>query len=446
MNINPGARTLVRYKTTNKYPVVSLLVALALLYIAPFVSSLLPYAAFAIFIYRVVRYDARVFAADYCVLLPIARLFSTPGGLTLLIWLCLFAAVWYMILRGVRADATYIFLLAILNYLILRMQLEISSFVLCFGQMYVLCVLLPLQDEESSARAAKVFCIGLIVSSVYALILRNTWQIEAIRGKESEAIWGSGIWRFTGLIKDPNYYATMIIMGLVALVKLKECQRVSKLLFWIMAVALTLFGAISYSKTFLVVFVLLGGIYILWHFRNRKIFTGIFMVVVVIIAASFLLFSEKSPFAVIVERLSTSRNLNVLTTGRMAIYAAYWKAITENATVFLFGRGLAAELLCKPTHNIYLEILYHIGFVGFILFAGFYISIMRVVLKSDSRIRRQHFIAKYVGLFMMFVLYIPLNGMFQNVTYGDFFLAFLTLMILKKQPASDSTEVEEAVA
>ena len=192
--------------------------------------------------------------------------------------------------------------------------------------------------------------------------------------------------------------------------------------------------------------VLLGAVYILWQVRNRKIFTGIFLIIFIVLVAYFLMFSEKSPFAVIVERLSTSRNLNVLTTGRTAIYAAYWKAITENATVFLFGRGLAAELLFKPTHNIYLEILYHIGFIGFLIFAGFYISILRSVLKRDYGIRRQHFIAKYVGLFMMMVLYIPLHGMFLIVTYGEFFLALLTLMIVKKQPDANDFAIDGSVA
>ncbi len=446
MNNNHGARTLSGYKTTNKYPMVSLLIALALIYVAPFVSSLLPYAAFAIFVYRVLRYDARVFAADYCLLMPISRLFSTPGGFTLLIWLCLFAAVWYMIMRGIRADATYIFLLAILNYLILRMQMEIGSFVLCFGQMFVLCVLLPLQDEESSARAAKIFCIGLVVSSVYALILRNTWQLEAIRGRETEAIWGTGIFRFMGLIKDPNYYATMVIMGLVMLAKLKESKRISGLFFWIIAAAMTAFGALTYSKTFLLVFVLLGCIYILWQFWNRKIIGGMILTVIAVAAVSFLLFSEKSPFAVIIERLTSSRNLDALTTGRTEIYAAYWRAITENASTFLFGRGLAADILYKAPHNIYLEIIYYIGAIGFILFAGFYISMLRVLLKTGSRIRKQHFIAKYVGIFMALVLFIPLHGMFQIVSYGDFFLAFLTLMITKKQADTDDLAENGAMA
>lgn len=439
MNGNRYIPALGMQETTGtEYPKLSILAAMALSYLAPFVSSFFAYIAFVICLYRVIRYDARVFAADYCLLMPIARLFSTSGGFTLLVWLCLFAAVWYTILRGIRADSSYVILIVLLNYLILRMQMEVGSFVLCFGHLFVLCVLLPQQDEESAERAAKLFCIGLIVSSVYALVLRDTWQIQAVRGEESEAIWGTGIMRFMGLMGDPNYYMTTVIVSLALLIKLKDCNRLPPVQFWVMGIILTFFGVLTYSKTFLLVFVMLGGIYIIWQFWNRKVFSGMFLSIAAVTAASILLFSEESPLSVIMDRFLRADNLSDLTTGRSDIYVAYWDAVTKDAATFFLGKGIAAEGLYRDPHNVYLEIMYHIGVIGLLLFVGFYFSIVHVMKMHTVCVSKQHFIAKYVVLLMTLVLFMTLNGMFQTVIYGNFFLAFLSIMITKKQPDPNS--------
>ena len=174
-----------------RYPLWGLIVVMALNFMAPFITSLLVYPAFLICVYRVIRYDERVFVTDYAALTTISMLFRTSGGMSLMVYLCLFAAVWYFVRSGIRADRSYVMLIILLNYLILRMQFEISNLLLCFGQLFMLCVLLPKQDEESAERTIKTFCISLLVSSAYALLLRNTSQIVAIRGSEVPAFWGS---------------------------------------------------------------------------------------------------------------------------------------------------------------------------------------------------------------------------------------------------------------
>jgi len=440
MNRKHYVRALCRDDTIGtQYPRPSIVMAMVLIYLAPFVSSLLAYCAFVICVYRVVRYDARVFATDYCLLFPVARLFSTSGGFTLLVWLCLFASVWYVIRRGIRADATYVFLICMLNYLMFRMQLQIGAFVLCIGNLFMLCVLLPLQDEQSTERAAKLFCIGLIVSSVYAFVLRDTWQIRVKAGAESEAIWSSGIMRFSGLLPDPNFFMTMIVMGLTLLIKLKDCSRLSSWQFWVMGVILTLFGVLTYSKTFLMVFILLGGIYILWQLWNKKIISGTVSLMIALIVGSFLLFSEASPFAVVMERIGTARNLNELTTGRWGVYTAYWRAITEDVVTFFFGRGLAAKGLQYDPHNIFLEIMYYLGATGLVLFVGFLLSMVQVLKQYNPKVREQNIIAKYAALLLVLILFMSLNGVFQAFVYGDIFLAFISLLIVKKKTVSSET-------
>lgn len=419
--------------TASEYPKPSILLAMLLIYLAPFTSSLLSYAAFVICVYRVLRYDARVFATDYCLLIPIASLFSTSGGLTLLIILCLLAGVWYTVLHGIRANQVYVVLIILLNYLILRMQMEISRFVLCFGQIFVVCVLLHHQNKDSAVHISKAYCINLIVSSVYAFALRNTWQIAAVRGPESEAIWGTGIMRFMGLQGDPNYYMTMLIVGLALLIKLKEFGYLSTSWFVIQGVLLTAFGILTYSKTFVLVFVLLGGFYVVWQFWSRKILSGVLLTVAAVLAFLLLAFADFSPFAVTVQRLLEGKDLSSLTTGRTDIYAAYWKKIIETLPSFLFGYGLKAEGLFKDPHNIYIEIVYYLGVTGFALIGYIFGALMHMMRSLDFRVRNQHVIAKYTLPILVMVLFFSLHGIFQVVAYGDFFLAFLSLLIVPKE-------------
>ena len=417
----------------DKYPVWSILLAMVLILLAPFVSKATSYVALAICAYRVMRYDAKIFATDYALLAPLTNLFTTSGGLTLLIILCLFAAVVYVVRESARGDRSLVLILILLNYLLLRMQGNFNDFVLCFGQILLLWVLLPKQDTRSAERTAKAFCMGLLATSTYALVLRETWQLQNAIGAEAEAIWSTGIMRFHGLIGDPNFYMTMLIVGLAMLMKLKETGRIKSLPFVLLVIGLVTFGVLTYSKTFFLVFVLLGVVYIFWQFRNRKVFWGIALVIAVLICADFLLFSEESPFAVVLTRLLGSEDLNDLTTGRSDVYLEYLEAITKTPLTFLFGYGFAAPGLQNDPHNIYLETTYYCGTVGLVLIVMLFVTLAGVIKRQDIRISKQGLIERYVTVGMVLILYFTLNGMFMVAVYPNIFLAFLSILICPKE-------------
>ena len=413
-----------------EYPALGILAVMWLVLISPFVSTYLCYVAFLICLYRMVRYDAKVFAVDYCMLIPVYQIFRTPAGMSLVIWLCLVAAIWYFVRKKILVNSVLVCLLLLLNYLIARMQMNINDFVLCFGQIFVLCVLLPRQNPDSAENACKVFCWSLAITSLYALAFRNTPQLATVRGPETPAIWGTSVMRFMGLIKDPNYYMTLLLIGLAVLCKLKEAGRLNSVIFWVLGVLLTIFGILTYSKTFFLVFVFLGGIYIIWQFWSKKIFKGVLFATVVMMAGTYLLFSESSPFAVVMQRLTSAKNLSDFTTNRSDLFVIYWEAITENVGVFLFGRGLNEPLLYgKGAHNLYLEIMYYLGFMGLMLILVLYISMTRGVYKNYPETKRQSRIAQYVVLLIMVIQYMSLQGLFLLVTYSAWFVAVLSLYI-----------------
>lgn len=420
-----------------EYPVWGMVLVLALLMVSPFVSNLIPFIVFMLCLYRVLRYDVRTFAVDYCLLIPFSALFRMPSGMSLLIWLCLVAAIWYFVRSKIRASALLITLLLLLNYMITRMQMNINDFVLCFGQIFILYVLLPEQNSKSAAQAIRAFCWSLTISSLYALLFRNTHYLGPIVGYEGEAIWGSGILRFHGLWGDPNYYSTLLVVGLALLCKLKESGKINSIVFWCMGALMAFFGILTYSKTFFLLFVLLGGIYIIWQFWSKKVFRGVFFTAAAMVAVLFVLYSEDSPFAVILDRLTSGTSLSDLTTGRSDLFIAYWDVITKDASSFLFGLGLNAPGLRKDPHNLYLEITYYMGAVGLVLMGAFFVSMLHRIEKQTPGFRKQNPFAKYIVVLLLLMLYFTLQGMFMIITYAAFFVAFLSLYVTKETPGSD---------
>lgn len=416
-----------------KYPQWGIILVLALNFLSPFVTNLLVYPAFLICIYRIIRYDEKVFATDYCILQAVSLLFATSGGMSLLVYLCLFAALWHFIRRGIRGEATLVLLVVLLNFLLMRMQFEIGRFVLCFGQLFMLYVLIPQQDSRSATRCARAFCASLLLSSAYALVFRNTSQIVALRGYEVPAFWGSSIMRFYGLFQDPNYYAMLLITSLALLVKLKDCRQVTWPAFIAGGLLLIVCGVLTYSKTFFVMLILVVFIFLIWQFWNKRILRGILMTLVLVVAGGIILFSEGSPFAVVLSRLTSATNLDDLTTGRSELFMTYFNAIVADPVSLLFGKGLAAGNMGRDPHNLFIEIAYYIGVVGLVLMVVYFGTLVRSVVKSKEMVRKQNFVSKYAVLLVVAVLHITLHGMTSLASYASFFVAAVSLMVTREQ-------------
>jgi O-antigen ligase len=180
--------------------------------------------------------------------------------------------------------------------------------------------------------------------------------------------------------------------------------------------------------------VLLGGIYVVWQFWNKKLIQGVVFSTVAIVAGMYLLFAESSPFAVIMARLTGGDNLSDLTTKRSDLFAWYWEIITEDLKIFFFGQGMQAALIQgKGAHNIYVEITYYTGFIGLVLILAFWGSLIRMLERQHAGQKKQSILAKYIVVFILAVLYLALQGMFQVITYAGIFLAFLSVYLSPKE-------------
>ncbi len=414
------------------YPAWGILAAVAVLLVTPMVSRSLVFIPLAICAYRIVRYDARVFSVDLAVLTPLVTLFQF-NGMALMVYVCLLAAIWYFIRGGIEAKAYYVLLIVLMNYLLLRMQMQITSFVLCFGQMFLACVILPKQDTSSAVRTAKAFCASMTLSSIYALVFRDASFMTTLRGHEAAAYFGSEIFRFQGLFEDPNYYMTLLCVGIALLLKLLDSKKIRLLPFLTMLGVLVLCGVLTYSKTFFLMVVLMSACYIMWQFNDKKILKSLMLVLVVLLVANVLLVAEDSIFSVVLTRLTTATDISELPTGRSDVFAAYWNKITENIFTFLFGQGMGAKELFKAPHNLYLEIVYYTGVTGLLIPVGCLVCLFRAALRKVADQPKQSFFSKYLPLLTVVIIFFALHGMFTLVLYVVFYLVTLSIMIVKKE-------------
>ena len=418
-------------KQKMEYPVGSMIIVLALIYVSPFLSLYLNYLAFLLCIYRIIRYEESVFAVDYCVLASVSYIFVSTGIVSLLSWLSIVAALWWIIKTGVRAIPSFALLVILLNYMLFRMQGEVNTFVLCVSQLILMFVLLTNQRKEGIVCCVKGFCLSVIVSSMYAMVFRNASQINYLLGNEIEAYWKSSFTRFRGLFRDPNYYMTMAAAAIALLAVLYLNRYLSQKAFAAGAGVLMIFGALTYSKTFLVVLIVFCILFVAMLFSRKRYILGIMCVFIFLMAGIIL---SRTVLAVTIYRFTSTDNLYELTTGRSELIAEYLQEITKSAGSLFFGAGLSAEILGRGTHNLFLEIVYYYGLTGLGIMTAYIVSLIRLAgQRFEDSMGKRTGILKYMVLLIFLLLFSTLQGLRFSITYVILYLSILATIIMPKK-------------
>ncbi len=419
----------IQKRAGTAYPFWSLVVVMALLYLGPFTTQRLNDLAFAICVYRIIRYDAKVFAVDYVALIPFAQIFQTQSGFSMVYYLSVLAAFWYLLRSGVRAGIALTVLVIFLNYLLLRSQWEFGKLLMCISPLLLLLVLLPAQDSENCVLLAKVFCASLLLSVAYAFLLRDTPQLEALRGDEVPAFWGSTTMRFQGLFRDPNGFMAIITMAVTLVIRLYCCNQIRPAVFWVTIAALLTTGLATLSKTFLVFFIVLMALYFLRELVHRDRQTHPGMLVLLVLALIVMIQVDDSIASVAWERLMRADNLDELTTGRSHIFSTYLKKIMETPVSLLFGVGLGVGPLQRDTHNLFLEVIYYTGLTGMGLLIAYSAALVHLLRSSGGLWTKSSSAFRYTTLIASVIVFCTLHGMFSTLPYMMLFLSFICMII-----------------
>lgn len=227
-------------------------------------------------------------------------------------------------------------------------------------------------DSIDANQAVVTYSLGICFASTLALfkdslpIVNRFASNMAIKMGE-----GSYSTRFSGLQGNPNYYTLDIIIVIAALIVLMYSRKPQKI-HLICLVALSVFGLMSVSKSYLLAWMLLIVCWLVLSMKQGagNVFKFAFIGVITAAIAYYFAYDFINSYLFRFQS-DSSKDLSGLTTGRWNIWQVYLEEIVGNLKIFFFGNGLNTVGRARyATHNTYLECLFSFGAVGTLLFVS----------------------------------------------------------------------------
>lgn len=247
--------------------------------------------------------------------------------------------------------------------------------------LYVLFGILIVETLSNNSDVQKMIrfaAIGVIASSCSALLLEN--KINRLKQllSTSRIKMGAGnyYYRFSGLQANPNYYTVLISVVLAVFVVLFTRRKMT-LVDYLCASALTIFGLMSASMSFVVTLMITLLALVLYTVRNRpKALIGILAFSILFVVGLYY-FRNTSLVESLFYRLQKYNSdggvsADSLTTGRSSIWRLYFDYLSNNPRVLLFGAGVGAnatKLVGRQAHNFYIEVVFYTGIFGTIIYS-----------------------------------------------------------------------------
>ncbi len=365
-------------------------------------------------------------------IMPMANIFKvSPSSQSFFTIILLLYVVMYFVLP--RKATLLIILFSI--YIILG-QLVSGSFML-FRTVKLICNVLFLSsilNQNVTINHKSIFysyIIGNITASCFGLMDSNFFKIKDYVGEQGvEGIEFIDLTRFTGLHTDPNYYTVGMIISLCLLVVMYHRKEMKTLWVLLLSVPIVYFLILTYSKS-AILMLAVPLFFVLYSLYKQKKYITILFVFCFVLLVLFMALSGKIEILnVVISRFNASgdsvgdADLNSLTTGRFDIWVSYVKYMFNHYLAFFAGEGISAPYLeGHATHNLYIEMWYHLGIVGSTLL----LSILIVILKQSKLISFNRKLINYSVLVCGLVLYCFLSELFYFDPPFHIVLAFIVL-------------------
>lgn len=217
--------------------------------------------------------------------------------------------------------------------------------------------------------------------------------------------------RFGGFFNNINSLSAYCPLCSACFICLILTNKLKFKYFFIFPIIITCVGLTTYSKTFILITLILYLSWFVLEFirsKNKKIFGiySIFIIIGIIIIA----FLGRNYIKTMINRFldtNFSSILNNFTTGRSEIWKEYLTLWTSSPLTFLFGNGYGAPQipLGKYEHSIYVAFLYQFGILGSILVVGAIIWCIHYKSKFSKNI------SSYIPIAIVLI-----NGLSENMT------------------------------
>lgn len=194
--------------------------------------------------------------------------------------------------------------------------------------------------------------------------------------------------RFAGLYSDPNYYSVNVIISMCLTVILLHREKISLPVFALFMAVLLYFIKETYSKSAL----LMSAVPLMMflysnHLKRRRMLQAVSFIAIFAALLFLLATGGGQMFSTVFGRLSAAKgDLNALTTGRFNVWIYNFEYFGEHPWQFLFGKGINSPLINnKGHHNVYIEMLWHLGLIGELMVFALLAQICHIVPRKAKR-------------------------------------------------------------
>lgn len=423
---------------------------LALLILFGTYRNVFSLAAFLLCGLMVVFCDRETILLQFIFIMPMANLFKmTPGTQSFFTILILVYVVLHLVLPRKATFWVILFGVYVLIGELLAGQFELFKTVKLICNILFISCTLNSKDNFSYKGIFLSYIIGNIVASFFATLDSGFFKIKSFIGAKAlgDAFSnGEEITRFAGLYLDPNYYTTGMIISLCVIVVLFHKNDIRLFTLALLSAPIVYFLIQTYSKSAIIMlFVPLA--YLLYSLSTKKNYVAVASVTVITVVVVVLALSGKIPaLDIVLSRIEASEigsenvDVNALTTGRYDLWKIYGEYLLKNTKALVFGEGITAELLTgRATHNVYLEMLYHIGIIGTLLL----LISLKEILAQSVRVKIKRNIMNYSVMICIFITYFFLSQLF---CFDPPFQIFIGFVILNMQLNKNAEKPEIKVA
>lgn len=334
-------------------------------------------------------------------------------------------------------------MLLFVGYILFSLMLNAStslkgaaSFLATFASVYL--AVLFIEKRSAFKNFARTYAAGLTVSSVIAFLGSFIPEIRFYLSSYSTEYTvntdGQLYSRFSGLDIDPNYFAIQILIGLSCLVMLILAKE-AKLVDYLLALLLVIFGLLSLSKMFLLSLSVLLVLLLFQLFKTdlKQLVRVLFLLTGVLIVG--LIYAKDYFYEAFLFRfLDQGTGVSSLTTGRSTIWFNYLYGITEDLKLMVFGNGLTGDYFNgEISHNMYLIAWYYLGIVGIMIVLQLFFqmnSILRFNLNRQTTVSLFHYSS--IALVLLLIANFALDSFIMHYFGVHLFLVLIGINSLAK--------------
>jgi hypothetical protein len=319
---------------------------------------------------------------------------------------------------------------------------EALGFVLNFSVLYF--AIIQVKIKQRILRGYIVaYCIGLVVSAgvrfaSFSIPNLNSY-IEAMTRVNTVKVEGSLNIRFAGLDLDPNYFALQVLIAIACLMVVIYYQKKLNLRLLLLTMILVFFGVMSFSKMFIISFLIFLLVTTFILFKTNIKAAMILIITTIIIGGICLSLYSEFLYGVYWNRFfGSGSSLEAITTGRTDNWAIFLIEIITNFKILVLGAGFGTPFYQGIiAHNMYITFLYYMGISGVIItllyFRSLYLDLHKRVRNNESILGLGIFSVNSIPIYLMLISNVALDSFVMDYFPFHIFLIIISLVITKNE-------------